>query len=190
MRKNPLVYKNPHQTDAYTSAWSRHEIVRVRLWEVVWNLLIRWLPKPAYPIYALWLKAFGCRVEGRPFVAPSVRIFAPWQLSLGDKACIGYKAEIYNLGPVSIGDHVTVAQYAYLCNGTHDLEKESLPLLVGAMQLGSKVFVGAKAIVLPAVSMAEGSVLGAGGVLATDTEPYGIYVGNPARYLKPRIIKE
>lgn len=190
MRKSSLIYKDQNQSDAYTSAWSWNELLRLRLWEFVWNLCVRWLPKPAYPIYIYWLKCFGCKVTGHPFVAPSVRIFAPWLLTLGNKSCIGYKAEVYNLGPVTIKDNVTIAQYAYLCNGTHDLSKESLPLQVGNMYIGSKVFIGAKALVLPGIYMAEGSVLGAGGVLASDTEPYCVYVGNPATFIKKRIITE
>lgn len=190
MRKSSLIYKNQGQLDAYTSAWSKKELFLLRLWDLIWNLFVRWLPKPAYRIYIFMLRCFGCKVIGHPFVAPSVRIFAPWLLTLGNKSCIGYKAEVYNLGPVWIGDFVTIAQYAYLCNGTHDLSMVSLPLQVGDMHIDSKVFIGAKAIILPGVYMAEGSVLGAGGVLASDTEPYSVYVGNPAKLIKKRIIEE
>jgi acetyltransferase-like isoleucine patch superfamily enzyme len=44
----------------------------------------------------------------------------------------------------------------------------------------------ANSVVLPGVTMAEGSVLGANSLLKQDTQPWTIYVGNPARPIKGR----
>lgn len=43
---------------------------------------------------------------------------------------------------------------------------------------------GANSVVMPGVTLAEGSVLGANSLLTHDTEPWTIYVGSPARPLK------
>jgi len=48
------------------------------------------------------------------------------------------------------------------------------------------VWIADNAIVLSGVTLAVGSVVGAGAVVTKSTEPYGIYVGNPARLLKLR----
>lgn len=45
---------------------------------------------------------------------------------------------------------------------------------------------GVNAVVMPGVTLAEGSVLGANSVLTRDTEPWGIYVGSPAVKIKER----
>lgn len=44
----------------------------------------------------------------------------------------------------------------------------------------------AGSVVLPGVTMAEGSVLGASSLLKQDTEPWTIYAGTPARPIKSR----
>ena len=44
----------------------------------------------------------------------------------------------------------------------------------------------ANSVVLPGVTMAEGSVLGANSMLKKDTEPWTIYAGSPARPIKVR----
>lgn len=44
----------------------------------------------------------------------------------------------------------------------------------------------ASSTVLPKVTMAEGSILGANSLLKEDTEPWTIYVGSPARPIKKR----
>jgi acetyltransferase-like isoleucine patch superfamily enzyme len=44
----------------------------------------------------------------------------------------------------------------------------------------------ANSTVLPGVEMAEGSILGANSLLKTNTEPWTIYAGSPARPIKSR----
>lgn len=183
-----LYMKNDNQTDGYSSPWPKRQAIMIRVWEVVWTLFVRWLPKPFYRWHVLLLKMFGCKIHGHVFIAPSCRIYAPWLLDIGERSCLGSRSEVYNLGPVKIGKKTTLAQYSYICNGTHDLSNPALPLLVGDVVIGDDVFVGAKVIILPGLNLGNGSVVGAGSVLTKDTEAFGIYAGNPAKFLKKRIL--
>ena len=185
-----LYLKNPNQKTAYSSPWSRKEAILVRVWEVLWTLFVRWLPKPFFRWHVMLLKLFGCKISGHPYVAPTCRIYAPWLLTLGDHCALGMRSEVYNLGSVAIGAKTTVAQYAYLCNGTHDFSDDRLPLIVGEMRIDDMAFIGAKAIILPGLHIAEGCIIGAGGVLTKDAEPWSIYAGNPAKMIKKRVMKE
>lgn len=45
---------------------------------------------------------------------------------------------------------------------------------------------GVNSVILPGVTMAEGSVLGANSLLTKDTEPWTIYVGSPAKPIGKR----
>ena len=185
-----LYLKNPNQKDGYSSPWPLREAILIRVWELVWTVFMRWLPKPLYRWHILLLRMFGCKIYGKPFIAPSCRIYAPWLLSIGDKSCLGPRSEVYNLGPIKIGERVTIAQYVYLCNGTHDFGSPVLPLVVGDMFIDDDVFVGAKAIVLPGIHIGKDCIVGAGAVLTKDTESFGIYAGNPARFIKKRVLKD
>ena len=55
---------------------------------------------------------------------------------------------------------------------------ESAPI-----EIGDDVFIGARAIILKGVKIGEGSVVGAGAVVAKDIPPFSIAVGNPARII-------
>ena len=46
------------------------------------------------------------------------------------------------------------------------------------------VRIGANVTILPGVRIAKDSYIGGGSVVVKDTEPYGVYVGNPARKIK------
>ena len=52
--------------------------------------------------------------------------------------------------------------------------------------LGRQVIIGAGAIVFPGVTVAEGCSVGANALVTGSTQPWGIYVGSPARRLKDR----
>lgn len=45
---------------------------------------------------------------------------------------------------------------------------------------------GVNSVVMPGITLAEGSVLGANSLLTQDTEPWTIYVGSPAKPIKMR----
>ena len=184
-----LYLKNPYQQSSIACPWSLKEAILIRIWEVVWTLFVRWLPKICSRWHIVLLKLFGGKIHGHSFISHTVRIYAPWLLEIGTGSSLGTRCEIYNLGPVIIGERVTIAQYSYICNGTHDLSTRILPLMVGKVNIGNDVFIGAKAIILPGLRLGVASVIGAGSVLTKDTDDYGIYAGNPARYIKKRVLK-
>ena len=59
-------------------------------------------------------------------------------------------------------------------------------LLGGFIHVERFASIATNAIVMPGVTIKEGSVVGAGAVITHDTEPWTIYVGIPARATKPR----
>ena len=57
-------------------------------------------------------------------------------------------------------------------------------------KIGSDVWIGTKAIIRDGVTVGHGCVIGAGAVVTKDTEPYGIYVGVPAKLTRFRFPEE
>jgi galactoside O-acetyltransferase len=54
------------------------------------------------------------------------------------------------------------------------------------VHLKKHAIVGANSVILPGVVIGEGSVVGAHSLVKDDCEPWTIYVGSPARKLRPR----
>ena len=50
----------------------------------------------------------------------------------------------------------------------------------------SHAIIGANAVILPGVTIGEGAVVGANSLVTKDCKPWTIYVGSPARALRPR----
>lgn len=57
-------------------------------------------------------------------------------------------------------------------------------------KIGNDVWIGDEVTVLGGVSIADGTVIGAGAVVTKNTEPYGIYVGVPAKKIGSRFLEE
>lgn len=68
-------------------------------------------------------------------------------------------------------------------------EKHDLPLK-GDTVIGSDVWVGQNAVILPGVHIGDGAIIGADSVVGSDISPYTVVVGNPARPLRKRFDDE
>jgi putative colanic acid biosynthesis acetyltransferase WcaF len=132
------------------------------------------------------LRAFGATIGARVRVAPTARIFAPWNLEVGTGTSIGDGAIIYNLGRVRLGVDVTISQRAHLCAGTHDYRQPQMPLLKQPITVGDDVWVAAEAFVGPNVTLGDRVVVGARAVVVKDLPPESVVVGNPARIVRTR----
>lgn len=54
------------------------------------------------------------------------------------------------------------------------------------VRLGRHVVIGASSVVFPGVDIADGCSIGANSTVTKSTEPWGIYVGSPAKKIKSR----
>ena len=123
------------------------------------------------------------------FIKPSVNIKYPWNLTIGDDTWIGEGVWIDNLGKFSIGSNVCISQDSMLMCGNHNYKKSAFNLMVGEITIEDGVWVGAKCLVCPGVTLHSHAVLAVGSVASTDLETYSIYRGNPAVKIKDRIIE-
>ena len=60
----------------------------------------------------------------------------------------------------------------------------------GDTVIGSDVWIGQNAVILPGVKIGDGAIIGANSVVGCDVAPYTIVVGNPAKALRKRFDDE
>jgi putative colanic acid biosynthesis acetyltransferase WcaF len=83
----------------------------------------------------------------------------------------------------------TVAQEAFLCTGTHDLKNSSFQLITKKITIEPNAFVGARAMILPGVSIGKNAVVGAQAVVTKNIQENEIVAGNPARVIGNRTME-
>lgn len=169
--------------------YSRAEYLGRVLWALI-TPLFRFSPRPLFGWRRMLLRLFGAKVGQHAHIYPSARIYLPWNLEIGEEASIGEWALIYNLGPIVIGARATISHRAHLCAGTHDYRDPRLPLLRKSIEIGAQAWICADAFVGPGLSIGEGAIVGAAGVVVKDVSAWQIVAGNPARVIGERQLTE
>jgi len=178
MSQAPLTRR---QAPGATTPWSTGARLKALGWEFVWSAFCGWTPKPLNAWRLFVLRVFGATIHGTPFVHQRARIQLPWNVELHDRACVGDRANLYSLDRITLHAGALVAQEAYLCTGTHDLQDAEWPLVTAPIVVHARAFVGARAFVLPGVTIGERAIVGAMSVVTRDVAAGVTVRGNPAR---------
>lgn len=150
-------------------------------WQAAWLALYRPSPTPLHAWRRFLLRRFGASVGGGAHPYPSARVWAPWNLTLGPGACLGPGSDIYNVARVTLDENAIVSQKAYLCTASHEIHRPGFALTAAPIKLQSGAWVAAAAFVGPGVTIGEGAVVGACGVVTRDVARGQVVAGNPAR---------
>ena len=178
---------------AYNNDWYKKEIKASRLKQAIWYFInVAFLINPLNPSSGLkkaLLRLFGAKIGAGVVCKPGMNIKYPWKLEIGDHTWIGERVWIDNLAPVEIGKNVCISQGAMLLTGNHDYASSTFDLTVKKIVLEDGVWIGAHALICPGVICHSHSVLSVKSVATRSLEPYKIYQGNPAVFVKDRVIE-
>jgi putative colanic acid biosynthesis acetyltransferase WcaF len=175
---------------SYNSNFSIGSKLGRALWQMTYLLLFRPSPIPFFAWRNLLLRCFGARLEKGVHVYPSVKIWAPWNLEMGEYSCLASWVDCYCVATIVLGAHSTVSQYSYLCAATHDYEDPKHRLLPGPINIGPAAWIAADVFIGPNVNIGEGAVIGARASVFKDIPAWCVAVGNPAKPQKKRVLKQ
>lgn len=165
--------------------WSRREL----LGRVSWGFckpLFSWSPRLLWGWRRFLLRLFGAKVGDQVQIHPSVQIFIPWNLEIGAWSSVGFDVLLYNLGPLKIGEKVTISQRAHLCGGSHDFRDKAMKLQKCEISIEDDAWICADAFIGPHVSIGKRAVVGARAVVVKNVGEDEVVGGNPAEKIGNR----
>lgn len=175
----------------YKNTLSRKHQIKRFIWTIVWLLLARPFPRSLGKKWKLFLlRLFGAKIHKTANVYSTVRIYAPWYLEMKAYSCLAPEVDCYNVAKITIGSNATVSQKTYLCTASHDITKSENPLITAPIIIEEQAWIGASAFVGMGVTVGEGAVVGARAAVFKNVEPWTIVGGNPAKFIKKRVINE
>jgi galactoside O-acetyltransferase len=124
-----------------------------------------------------------------------VFIFAGTGVKIGKNTDVQPHTTFWGGGETIIGDRVSTGPGTVFLSATYShadglkmvdgLGEGSAVALGGKLVVGDDVYIGAKSVIMP-VNIGEGAVVGANSFVNKDLEPWGIYVGSPAKKIGER----
>ena len=160
------------------------------LWHLVWLVLYRPTPRVLHPWRCALLRLFGARLGNAVHPYPSARIWAPWNLEMGDHSCLGEHVDCYCVDRIRIGAHAIVSQYSFLCTASHDYTDPAMPLVTAPIMIGARAWITADGFVAPGVVIGEGAIVSARSSVFSDVEAWTIVRGNPAKAFRKRVLRQ
>jgi putative colanic acid biosynthesis acetyltransferase WcaF len=157
------------------------------IWSLIYVFLFRYSPNPFHGWRSFLLRFFGAKVGKGVHIYPGVRIWAPWNLELGDQCGIASGVNLYSQGFIKIGERSVISQGAHLCAGTHDYTQPGFQLITKPIIIGDHVWVAAEAFIHPGVTIGEGCVIGARSVVTKDMPAWMVCSGFPCKPIKERL---
>lgn len=164
--------------------------LKITIWYFVNAFIVHASWNPFMGIKIGLLRLFGAKIGDGLVIKNNVTIKYPWKLSIGDNVWLGENCWLDNLDYITIGNNVCISQGALLITGNHDFTKSDFSYRNAPIVVENGAWIGAKAVVASGVTVRTHSILTLGTVITKDTDPYGIYQGNPGIKIKQRIIEK
>lgn len=161
-------------------------------------VLYRWFlswpdsPKPlTSDLRAAYWRVFMKALGSSSKISHQVKIMAPSNISIGKDTHVTNKVILDGRGGLTIGDDVLIGYESIIMTSTHNYQNPDTPIrLQGSYRkpvvIGNDVWLGARVIVLPGVTIGDGAVVGSGAVVTQDVPVYAVVAGVPARVIGKR----
>ena len=165
---------------------SVRDVVTLLLWRYVGALLFRLTPMPLFVVRSGILRVFGAKVGRACKIYPTVKIWHPMNLELGSFCGVGEGVYLYNQAAIIVGEGAVLSRNCFVCTATHDYNSVGFDLIRSKVIIAPQAWLASNCTILPGLHVGEGAVIGACAVLTKDALPWGVYAGNPDRWMKQR----
>ena len=109
-----------------------------------------------------------------------------WNITLGARVFINFDCIFLDVAPITIGDDTRIGPGVHIYTAEHprDPAQRRAGFESGRpVAIGSNVWIGGGAIILPGVSVGDDAIVGAGSVVTHDVPAGASVAGNPAQVL-------
>ncbi|GAB3578913.1 hypothetical protein GCM10027445_46730 [Amycolatopsis endophytica] len=164
--------------------------VHIELWAMTVGAVVNGVLGSALvprPLRLLGYRALGGRFHSGN-VFPGLRIYGAMRnIEIGRRTFLNAECYLEAVGPITIGEAcqfgpqvmIITSHHPRLPDGTVSRVAQARPVVIG-----DRVWVGARAQILPGVTIADDAVIAAGAVVARDCPVAGVYAGVPARLIR------
>ncbi|MDO9255328.1 MAG: acyltransferase [Bacteroidales bacterium] len=106
---------------------------------------------------------------------------------IGDRCAITSRVKL--VGPVTLGNMVTIGSGAQITGLTHNFEDVTCPIkdqgvFPNRTVVDNDVWIGGNSVIIQGLKIGTHCIIASGSVVTKDVPPYSVVAGNPARVIK------
>lgn len=135
------------------------------------------------------VKIFGGKIDWSSSLSASATIIDPWNLTMGAYSSLGDLSYVLCHDKVVIGSKSCIGRGVYLLTGSHNIYSNHFEMTTAPIEIGDCVWIATNSTIFKGIKISEGSVVGAESLVLKDVEPWTVVGGNPAKFIKKRIIE-
>ena len=142
---------------------------------------------PFYVIRAFFIRHTIYKLGNEVFFSMGVEIRKGHNIIVGNNTIVNKKVLLDGRGgKVEIGNNVDIAQEVNIWTLSHDPNSDSHGTVGRPVTIDDYVWIGARATILPGVTIGRGAVIGTGSIVTKNVAPMAIVAGVPARQIGVR----
>lgn len=143
--------------------------------------------------YSYVVPVRAAKVGRQVAMAPNVSLRNGDRITIGDRSHIGARCSLWageDSGRITIGEDALFGPEVYVTASNYEVKVGEVvyrqPRIERDVHIGAGVWLGARVIVLPGVTIGDGCVVGAGSVVSKSLPRGAIAAGAPARVIAER----
>ena len=123
------------------------------------------------------------------FFWENTQIDSPKKLFIGNNVSINRGCILHAGGEISIGDDVLIGPEVIIYSQNHRYKDSSLSIRMQGYEkskviIGNNIWIGARTIILPGVTVGNNVVIAAGSIVTKDIDCNSVFAGVPAKKIK------
>lgn len=116
-------------------------------------------------------------------------VINPKGIHVGQRSVINENCLLDGRGGLVIGCDTSISAFTRILSASHKVNSGNFQYYARRTRIGSHVWIGTGATILDGSQVKDFAVIGAGAVFKGDAEEGDIYVGNPAKCIKKRTVR-
>jgi acetyltransferase-like isoleucine patch superfamily enzyme len=164
---------------------SRLKTIRSELLLYLTNKLVTYIPSKSIRIF-FYKKLFRLKIGKGSYIFMGTSFNGVGNIQIGENSIINQNCRLANNGNIKIGNNTSLSPEVFILTADHDLHSPNFIGRVKPVTIEDYVFIGARATIMPGVTLSKGCAVAAGAIVTKDVAPYIIVAGVPAKPIGKR----